>query len=52
MSGSCEWQKARANERVQERMRGAWFHRGRHHDVLVYALLREEFDAARPATAP
>ena len=29
--------------------RGAWFHRGRHHDVLVYALLREEFDALRPA---
>lgn len=26
--------------------RGAWFHRGRHHDVEVYALLREE--APRP----
>jgi [ribosomal protein S5]-alanine N-acetyltransferase len=25
--------------------RGAWFLRGRHHDVLVYALLREEYRA-------
>jgi [ribosomal protein S5]-alanine N-acetyltransferase len=23
--------------------RGAWFLRGRHHDVLVYALLRDEW---------
>jgi RimJ/RimL family protein N-acetyltransferase len=40
----------RASQRVAEKCgfrlegtaRGAWFHRGQHHDVLVYALLREE----------
>jgi [ribosomal protein S5]-alanine N-acetyltransferase len=43
----------RASQRVAEKCgfrlegtaRGAWFHRGRHHDVLVYALLREEYRA-------
>jgi RimJ/RimL family protein N-acetyltransferase len=29
--------------------RGAWFHQGRHHDVEVYALLREDAIAAGPA---
>jgi [ribosomal protein S5]-alanine N-acetyltransferase len=27
--------------------RGAWFHRGRNHDVEIYALLREEHYGAR-----
>lgn len=43
----------KASQRVAEKCgftlegtaRGAWFHRGRHHDVLVYALLREEYRA-------
>lgn len=42
-----------ASKRVAEKngfihegvMRGAWYHRGRYHDVEVYALLRREFDA-------
>jgi [ribosomal protein S5]-alanine N-acetyltransferase len=50
----------KASQRVAEKCgfqlegtaRGAWFHRGRHHDVLVYALLREEFDAGRSPTDP
>src|SRR5688572_2380296 len=29
------------------RMRGAWYHRGQYHDVVVYALLRHEHDARR-----
>ena len=32
--------------------RGAWFHRGRHHDVLVYALLRGEVGAGNQPAGP
>jgi RimJ/RimL family protein N-acetyltransferase len=28
--------------RHESTMRGAWFHRGRHHDAEVYAMLRED----------
>lgn len=49
----------KASQRVAEKCgfqlegaaRGAWFHRGQHHDVLVYALLRDEYRAGEAASA-
>jgi len=45
-----------ASKRVAEKcgytyegiMRGAWFHRGRSHDVEVYAILRDEYYVTNP----
>ncbi len=34
------------------KMRGAWYHRGRYHDVEVFALLRQEWDALRDHHIP
>ena len=47
-----------ASRRVAEKIgyrhegtaRGAWFHRGRNHDVEVFALLRDEFFASSAGT--
>lgn len=49
-----------ASKRVAEKcgfqyegvMRGAWFHRGRNHDVEVYAIVRDDYYAAQRGEQP